>query len=350
MRKFRLWLTFCFMIALTFIVGFFFTGFFVFTGVRLNLLSTSAPVPSIPFIGLMGAAAIFSFCFTLMVSRYFFAPIHQLILALKEVADGNFNLSLPEESHLEDIRKMNQNFNRMVQELSSMELLQSDFIQNVSHEFKTPLAAMEGYASLLSSSPLSEEQKEYTARIMESCRQLASLTGNILQLSKLENQKIVPEKRLFSLDEQLRQCILAMEPLWTQKNLQLDIELPETEYEGNEHMLAQVWMNLFSNAIKFTPDSGSVQIRIAALSDNVAVSFTDSGIGMTEDVQKHIFDKFYQADRSRSVYGNGLGLALVQQIVNLCGGEIQVFSQPHHGTTFTVILPRRQNTENTQQS
>lgn len=341
MRKFRLWLTFCFLIALTFIVGFFLTGFFVFFGVHLNLISSSTPIPSLPFIGLMGAAAIFSFCFTLLVSRCFFAPIHQLILALKEVADGNFNLSLPEKSHLEDIRKMNQNFNRMVQELSSMELLQSDFIQNVSHEFKTPLAAMEGYASLLSASPLSEEQKEYTARILESCRQLTSLTGNILQLSKLENQKIVPEKRRFSLDEQLRRCILAMEPLWSQKNLLLDIELPETEYEGNENMLSQVWINLLSNAIKFTPDYGSIKIRLDSFSKHLEVSFSDSGIGMTEEVQKHIFDKFYQADHSRSVYGNGLGLALVQRIICLCGGKIQVSSQPCRGATFTVTLPTR---------
>lgn len=341
MRKFRLWLTFCFMIGITFVVGFFLTGFVVFLGIRLRLLSSLEFIPSIPFIGLIGAAAIFSFCFTLLVSRYFFAPIHQLILALKEVAEGNFNITLPEEKHLEDIRKMNQNFNRMVRELSSMELLQSDFIQNVSHEFKTPLAAMEGYASLLASSPLSGEQQEYTARILEGCRQLTSLTGNILLLSKLENQNILPEKQRFSLDEQLRRCILAMEPLWAQKNLLLDIELQETEYEGNENMLAQVWTNLLSNAIKFTPDTGLIQIRLDSSADYAVVSLTDSGIGMTEEVQKHIFDKFYQADHSRSVCGNGLGLALVQRIICLCGGNIQVSSQPGCGTSFTVSLPKR---------
>lgn len=342
MRKFRLWLTFCFMIAITFVLGFFLTGFMAFIGIRLGLLSLAAPVPSIPFIGLMGSAAIFSFCFTLLISRHFFAPIHQLILALKEVADGNFNLSLPEENRMEDIRKMNRNFNHMVQELNSMELLQSDFIQNVSHEFKTPLAAMEGYASLLSSSPLTQEQKEYAARILEGCRQLTSMTGNILQLSKLENQKIIPEKQRFSLDEQLRQCILAMEPLWTRKNLYLDIELKELEYEGNESMLAQVWTNLLSNAIKFTPASGSVQIRLCSSRDYAVVSVTDSGIGMTKEVQKHIFEKFYQADQSRSGSGNGLGLALVQQIVTLCGGTIQVISRPQKGTTFIVSLPQTQ--------
>lgn len=339
MRKFRLWLTFCFMIALTFILGFFLSGLFLFLGIRFHFLPSTAPIPWIPLVGLMGAAALFSFCFTLLVSRYFFVPIHQLTLALKEVAEGHFDLSLPEEGHLEDIRKMGRNFNRMVQELSSIELLQSDFIQNVSHELKTPLAAIEGYASLLSSSPLSEDQRGYTARILDSCRQLTSLTGNILLLSKLENQKILPEKRRFSLDEQLRRCILAMEPLWAQKDLLLEIDLQEIGYEGNEDLLTQVWVNLLSNAIKFTPDSGSIQIRLYPCADSVVVSFADSGIGMTEEVKRHIFDKFYQADHSRSVHGNGLGLALVQRIVGLCGGKIQVLSQPGNGATFTVYLP-----------
>lgn len=158
-------------------------------------------------------------------------------------------------------------------------------------------------------------------------------------LSILDNQKIVPEKQRFSLNEQLWQCILSMEPLWTRKNLLLDIELQEIQYEGNESMLAQVWTNLLSNAIKFTPDSGSIYIRLYASIDSVIVSFADSGIGMTQDEQHRIFDKFYQADHSRSVQGNGLGLALVQRILCLCGGKIQVSSQPEKGTTFTVYLP-----------
>lgn len=338
MRKFRLWITFCFMMAMTFVLGFILSGIFLFWGIRFHILSAS-PAPWFPFIGLMGAVAIFSFCLVLLISRHFFAPIHQLILALKRVADGNFSVSLPEEKHWEDIRKMNHNFNQMVKELNSIELLQSDFIHNVSHEFKTPLAAIEGYAALLYSSPLSEDQKEYTSRILDSCRQLTSLTGNILLLSKLENQKIVPEKQLFSLDEQLRRCILAMEPLWTQKNLSLNIELQEIEYEGNEGMLAQVWTNLLSNAIKFTPASGSIQIQLYTSTDCIVVSFTDSGIGMTKEVQCHIFNKFYQADRSRSVCGSGLGLALVQRIIRLCNGKILVSSQPENGSTFTVCLP-----------
>lgn len=338
MRKFRLWIAFCFMMAMTFILGFILNGFFLFLVFRLNSPPVS-PAPWLPFIGLMGAAAIFSFCLVLIISRHFFSPIHELIQALKEVADGNFAVSLPEEKRWEDIRKMNQNFNLMVKELNSIELLQSDFIQNVSHEFKTPLAAIEGYAALLHSSPLAEDQKEYASRILDSCRQLTSLTGNILLLSKLENQKILPEKHLYSLDEQLRRCILAMEPLWARKNLLLDIDLQEIEFEGNESMLAQVWTNLLSNAVKFTPDSGSIQIRLYSSQDWIIVSFADSGIGMAEDVQRHIFNKFYQTDRSRSVYGNGLGLALVRQIICLCSGKIQVSSRPQSGTTFTVYLP-----------
>lgn len=340
MKNFRLWFLFVCTITITFISGFFLTGILVFAGVRLKLISSADPVFWLPLAGVMAAAALFSFSFTLAASRYFFLPVRNLIVALNQVAAGNFQVRLSEDVTWSDIREMNINFNRMVRELDSIELLKLDFIQNVSHEIKTPLAAIEGYATLLSSSSHLKEQQEYSSRILESSRQLTALTENILKLSKLENQQIAPEKHRFSLDEQLRRCILSMEPLWSEKNICLDIDLPEIFYYGNEDLLVQVWGNLFSNAMKFTSENGTIAVWLAEHDESVQIVFSDTGIGMSKEVKRHIFDKFYQGDASRSSCGSGLGLALVKRILILCGGRIEVDSHPGEGSCFTVWLPK----------
>lgn len=339
MRKFQLWIIFVCTITVTFLSGFFLTGVLAFLSVRLNLLSLARPIPLLPLAGTVIAASVFSLSLTLAAAHNFFAPIRQLIQAQNAVAEGNFTIRLPEDARWQDIRDMNLNFNRMVKDLNSMELLQSDFIQNVSHELKTPLASIQGYASLLSDSPLNREQRQYLERILESSRRLTTLTGNILLLSKLENQQITPERLVFSLDEQLRCCILSMESLWSEKDMELEVDLEEVSYFGVEDLLAQVWINLLSNAIKYTPAGGRITVGLLKIPDGVQVSVQDSGIGMSEEVQKHIFDKFYQGDKSRSSGGNGLGLALVRRILTLCGGEILVRSQAGTGTLIVVRLP-----------
>lgn len=338
MKSFRLWVLFILIIAAAFLSIFFLTGAFVYLGIRLGMITMVEPVPWVPLVGLAFTAAIVSFGFTLMISRYFFTPVHELIKALKQVASGDFQVRLSEDLKWDDIREMNVNFNRMVKELNSIQLLQSDFITNVSHEIKTPLASIEGYISLLASTPLTREQQEYSSRILESSRRITTLTGEILQLSRLENQQIVPERKRFLLDEQLRRCILSMEPLWSEKGLELDIDLAETECLGNEELLAQVWSNLLSNAIKYTPAGGSIAICLTRTNHTILVTFRDSGIGISPEDQKHIFEKFYQADRSRGSGGNGLGLALASRILTLCGGEISVESCPGKGSLFTVLL------------
>lgn len=339
MRNFRLWITFAFTIAFSSIAGFFISGFLTYLGVQMNLLPVENPIPMIPFIGFAISAAIVSISITLLVTRHFFKPIHQLALGLNEVAAGNFQIQLKEFGVGKELKEMTKNFNKMVKELNSIEMLQTDFIQNVSHEIKTPLSAIEGYASLLSSSASLEEAVLYSNRILKSARQLSSLTGNILKLSRLENQQIVSEQTSFSLDEQLRQVILTMEPLWSSKNLDLNPTLPEVTYYGSEDLLIQVWTNLLSNAVKFTPRDGSISVSLRQTDSQILVEFCDSGIGMTEEEQLHIFDKFYQGDKSRTIDGNGLGLALVKKIVSLCDGRIEVESQPDHGSKFTVCLP-----------
>lgn len=273
MRHFRLWITFSCTIIIASVAGFFISGFLTFTGLQLKLLSLENPIPWIPFIGFAISASVVSITITLLVARHFFKPIHQLALGLNEVAAGNFQIQLQENVMGKELQEMTQNFNKMVKELNSIEMLQSDFIQNVSHEIKTPLAAIEGYASLLSSSPSPEEAGLYSRRILESARQLSSLTGNILKLSRLENQQIVSERTAFSLDEQLRQVILTMEPLWSRKNIDLNLTLPEITYYGNEDLLIQVWTNLLSNAVKFTPKGGSISISLSQTFSQIRIEF-----------------------------------------------------------------------------
>lgn len=320
-------------------------GFFVFSGIAWCLFHAGIlspdhpPMGWFPFLTNTCSSALISLFITTVISHHFFRPIQDLVHALEQVSAGNFDVRLKENDIWYEVREMNLNFNKMVKELNSIETLQSDFIQNVSHEIKTPLAAIEGYAALLSASTRDEQNKLYAEQILKSSRQLSTLTGNILKLSKLENQSIISEKKTFSLDEQIRQAVLSLEPIWSAKNIDIDLDLPEISFYGNEDLIFQIWTNLISNGIKFTPSGGLVSVKMTAEDSFVNVVVADNGIGMTEEVQKHIFDKFYQAEGSRSMEGNGLGLTLVKKILSLCGGTIEVTSQPDLGSKFTVKLP-----------
>ena len=339
MRSLKLWFSFLLVVIAAIFVTFFIGVFLVFAFFQFSHNSPDLPVTWLPFLVLGLTSSLISLAIMLVVSRRFFIPIEQVITAIKQVAAGDFNVLLPETGVVDELYDMNVNFNKMVRELNSIEMLQSDFIQNVSHEFKTPLASIEGYATLLNGASLPEELHGYTTRILESTKQLSSLTGNILRLSKLENQQIVSEKTRFSLDEQLRQAILSLEPIWSKKNLDIDIDLPEIQYYGNEDLLYQVWTNLFSNAIKFTPRGGFISATVKKDYQGVTVEITDNGIGMSEEIQARVFDKFYQGERNRNIEGNGLGLALVKKIIALCNGMIYVRSRPNEGSTFIVWLP-----------
>lgn len=338
-RKFRLWIIFVFTVTVTMVASFFITGWIAYSSLHKGTMQNMPPKAWFPLVSLGVTAIAVSISLMVMISKQFFHPIEEMIQAFKLVTAGDFDVRLPEKMREAEIMEMNINFNKMVKELSSMEMLQADFIQNISHEIKTPLAAIEGYTSLLYSEDLSEEQKEYITMIQSSTRRLSYLTGNILKLSKLENQQIISEKDHFSLDEQLRQVVLLLEAYWSEKDLSMDIELSEVEFYGNEELLFQVWTNLLSNAIKFTPKGGSVAVRLKKERACVRVEVEDSGIGMAKDIQEKIFDKFYQGEKHRNTEGNGLGLALVKKIVDLCGGTIEVKSEPDCGSVFTVELP-----------
>lgn len=276
---------------------------------------------------------------TAFLSRLFFDPIKKLRHAMIKVAEGHFDVKLNTRSNAKEIQQIYAGFNLMTDELRSMEVLQTDFVSNVSHEFKTPLNAIEGYSTLLQDGEnLTPQQQEYVEKIIFNTQRLSSLTGSILLLSKLENQQIHTGQSRFSLDEQIRQTIVEMEPAWAGKDIELDVVLDEVVYFGNEMLLRHVWSNLLSNAIKFSPVGGMVQICLTARENEISFQIRDHGPGIPESAMKHIFSKFYQADSSHKQEGNGLGLSLVEKILRIEEGSIQAENCVDGGCRFTVTL------------
>ena len=276
---------------------------------------------------------------TNFLSKIIFAPIRKLGKAMEQVADGDFSQRMPAQSSSQEIMELYAGFNLMVQELGSTEILQTDFVSNVSHEFKTPINAIEGYSMLLQNGDnLNPQQLEYVDKIVFNTRRLSSLVGSILLLSKLENQQIPTGHTSFRLDEQIRQSIVAVEGTWEPKDIEFDAELERIEYLGNELMLRHVWDNLIGNAIKFSPQGGLITIRLHQQGTQFLFTVEDQGPGIPEDAKKRIFDKFYQSDSSHKQEGHGLGLALAKRVVTSAGGSIAVENLPQGGCRFTVVL------------
>lgn len=336
----RLWIYFAlivFSIMLSTALIMTFVAYFLFQMGHLNKHNTN---PLLPVTSLLFMSVIIGTSISLFVAKKILKPITNFSNATDEVAKGNFDIRIDEESPIEEIRDLSKNFNMMAHELSSIETLRNDFIVNVSHEFKTPIATIEGYATLLQDNNLSDtEHKEYSEMIIYSARQLNTLSSNILSLSKLENQEIILEKELYRLDEQIRQAIMMLEPDWGSKDLIFNINLIKTEYFGNESLLMQVWINLIGNAIKFTSHGGSIHIDLSEKDSYLIFEISDTGIGIDDSIINHIFDKFYQGDTTRKTDGNGLGLALVKRIIDLSDGSITVKSKVKEGTTFIIKLP-----------
>lgn len=280
---------------------------------------------------------------TLYISRYILSPVEQLSDASKKVAHGDFTVQIPLDSDSDELNVTISNFNSMVRELRSIETLRDDFIANVSHEFKTPLSAIEGYAMLLQEKNLGDKEREECARkILQSTARLNDLTGNILLLSKLDNQNYPQENTTFSLDEQIRQAILMFESVWIKKQIDIDCDMPDVSFVGPQSLLNHVWINLIGNAVKFVKGDGSgrIIVRLTPNEKNVVVTVADNGIGMDDKTIAHIFEKFYQGDTSRRSSGNGLGLALCKKIVESLHGTITAKGAPGEGSVFTVVLPR----------
>ena len=275
--------------------------------------------------------------------RIWVGRITRISQAMRDIAKGNFKKRVPEKNETEaitEIGDLERSFNQMAQNLEGIEMFRNDFINNFSHEFKTPIVSIRGFARQLQSGHLTDEQrKEYIDIIVSESERLSIMSQNVLLLSKLENQTIVSEKTKFYLDEQIRKCILLLEKFWIEKDIELDIDLDEIKYEFNEEMLSHVWINLISNAIKFTPAGGKIRCSLKVSEGWTVFEIEDSGNGMSEEIKSRIFEKFYQGDPSHSTSGNGIGLNIVHRIVTLAGGTVEVESQEKKGSKFTVYLP-----------
>lgn len=276
---------------------------------------------------------------SIVVNVLLLRPIIKLSRAMRKVSEGDFSIRLVTGSHINEIQDTYHSFNLMVEELGATETLQSDFVSNVSHEFKTPINAIEGYATLLQGSQSDEQQQEYIDRILLNTRRLSTLVGNILLLSKVSNHAIPEASFSYRLDEQVRQSILLLEPRWAEKDIDFDVELEEIVWTGNEGLMQHVWSNLLTNAIKFNPTGGRVILRLYRQHEQIVFTIEDTGPGIPETEKQHIFHRFYQIDSSHKQEGNGLGLALCRQIVETYGGSIGVENMPESGCRFTVQLP-----------
>ena len=268
-------------------------------------------------------------------------PVKRIIDGAQKVMDGDLSTRIAPLRGVEPgFNVIIDYFNRMVQELSGMETLRTDFIANVSHELKTPLAVIQNYGTMLQQPNLSDEdRKDYARTVTNASQRLASLITNILKLNKLENQQIYPKKEHFDLGEQLCECLLGFENAWEAKKLEIETEIEDgVNVESDPELLSLVWNNLFSNAIKFTGEGGTVGLKLHTENGHAVVEVSDTGCGISPEVGAHIFEKFYQGDTSHATQGNGLGLALVKRVVDIIGGEISVSSELGKGSTFTVRI------------
>ena len=277
-------------------------------------------------------------------------PVRQILKACQQIMKGDFSArvsvgrAMDEASGFGEIAEY---FNRMAEELSGTETLRTDFIANVSHELKTPLAVIQNYGTMLQQPDLTEERRlEYARSVTEAARRLASLITNILKLNKLENQQIYPTAKTYDLGEQLCECLLSFENVWEEKELEIDTDIQEgVLVDTDQELLSLVWNNLFSNAVKFTEPHGKIFLSLKADRDDAVVRVTDTGCGISPEVGRHIFEKFYQGDTSHAVQGNGLGLALVKRVIDIIGGDISVTSEVGKGSTFLVRLGRKSGKE-----
>jgi signal transduction histidine kinase len=300
-----------------------------------------APILS-PLIALF-VSSVIGTSISAVASEKVLKPLNQLIKATKVVSTGDFSVRVEEINSHSEIAELLKNFNHMTEELGSIEMFRNDFINNFSHEFKTPIVSIRGFAKQLQNDNLStEKRKEYTDIIISESERLINMSANVLLLTKFENQQFITNKKEYELDEQIRNCIILLEKQWSKNGIEINLDLEPVKIYSNAEMLSHLWINLIENAIKYSNDNGHVTIRLHETVDDIQFKISNDGNGMDDNTLKHIFDKFYQGDKSHAVRGNGLGLSIVKRIVELCKGEIAVESKIGQSTTFTVNLPKVQ--------
>ena len=326
-------------------VLFLMSGLHVGLVVLMNKLGWNELIQTIVPMIYWGCVAVGLTLFTRMkIKSTYEEPLHKLAEATEQVANGDFSVYVPTthtSDRLDYLDVMILDFNKMVEELGSVETLKTDFVSNVSHEMKTPIAIIKNYAELLQTGKGTEEERmEYARSIEEAASRLSGLITDILRLNKLEHQRIDPEIETFDLCAQLEECILNYEDMWDEKDLELEVDMEEkTVVDADKSLMELVWNNLLSNAAKFTEPGGRVTVRQTSSGGYAVVEVTDTGCGMSGESIRHIFDKFYQGDTSHSKEGNGLGLALVRRILMLMDGDISVVSEEGRGSIFTVRIP-----------
>ena len=277
-----------------------------------------------------------------VTSRSTTNPIRELSRAAREIAGGNYDVTVPERDRVEEFGELERNFNLMTAELRSNEYLRKDFISSVSHQLKTPLSILNGYAQLLAEGGLSEtEEREYSQYIAQESDRLVGLIDDMLRLSRIDHREIQRKAEIFPLGEQLRRAVLQLEPRWTEAGLSVSADIPDLDYVGDSELLYQVWVNLLENAVKFTPPGGRIGIYLAAAADTVTVTVWDTGCGMDAETLPRIFEQFYQGDTDLRADGCGLGLTLCKRIVEQHGGTIAAESRPGEGSRFSVALPAK---------
>ena len=277
-----------------------------------------------------------------LFTRYIYRYLDKISDAMQKVADGDYTVRLDAEKD-QPFRELYRNFNTMAEELGGVEMLKNDFINGYAHELRTPITSINGFAEMLlnDDGTLSrEEKRSYLEIIASESRRLADLAGNSLLMSRLDTQKIIPDKKPFSLDEQLRRCSILLSGQWTEKDLDMTMDLDEAVYVGDYDLMQHLWINLLTNAVKYTPKGGSITVTLKNEENFIAVSVADTGKGIPPEDRERIFDKYYQTDKSHSKRGLGLGLAICKRIVQLCNGSLTVESEVGVGSTFTVKLPK----------
>lgn len=335
-KRIGLSLLFSLAVLLIFVITALISAAISFLVIQLGLVEPSGTLPVI--ITLISIIAVGTF-FSLMMGRFPLKAIQKVIAATNQLANGNFSTRLNIVRPTE-FKKLSDSFNRMAAELGRIELLRTDFVNNFSHEFKTPIVSIKGFAEILKRDNLTvEERVKYLDIIIKESDRLASLATNVLNLSKVENQSILSEKQTFDLGEQVRRCIVLLQSKWERKQISLSIDVQDIFYVGNEELLEQVWLNLFDNAVKFTPEGGVITITLKQTNQTAQFILQDSGCGISGDDIEHVFNRFYQADALQAVKGHGLGLAVAQKIVKLHGGDILCHSEANKGTEFIVTLP-----------
>jgi len=272
-------------------------------------------------------------------------PVRRITEAAEKMMLGDFSVRIESIKGVGVDDKFNEIircFNQMATELSGVETLRTDFVANVSHEMKTPLAVMQNFGTLLQTPELSVEKRlEYAKGVTDGARRLANMMTNMLKLNRLENQQIYPKATEYDLSEQLCECLLQYEDVWERRNIEIDTDMEDgVTVTADQELLTLVWNNLLSNAFKFTENGGKVSLKLKTTEHHAIITVADTGCGMSPEVGAHIFDKFYQGDTSHATEGNGLGLALVKRVIDIMHGEIRVDSTPGQGTSFSVKIRR----------